>query len=879
MKNAIYILVVLAAIPCPARTITVDDGNPADFNNIQAAINDAIAGDVVEIQPGTYTGDGNRDIDFLGKPITVTGTDPNDPNIVAQTIVDCNGARYDFHRAFRFDSGEDRDSVLEGLTVINGSAKKQVNADQSGDNYEISPGGAIYCEDTSPTIRRCVIADNAAHTDGRGGGFYSYQGNPRIEYCVFKGNLSDDLWYGGYGGAIFARLSNIEIFNCLIYDNDNDSIYRGGAGAYFWGGNVMIDNSTIVNNRGIGICANTYGTGRIRGSIVWGNAGETQIEGAYSLVVSHCNVQGGWPGDRNIDVDPRFVDADANDYHLSSYSHCINAGDPCYIDAPGEEDMDGERRIMDGLIDIGADERPAVSPVLNLDPLIMNVDAVFGENPADGMLAVRNTGVGTLNWQITENCSWLSVELASGTSTGETHYIVVSIDVAGLDIGTYECEITVEDNNSAGSPQIVPVILNIFKEILHVPGDTDTIQGAVDYVTAGGTVIVAPGTYTGDGNRDIDFKGKAITVCSADPNDPAIVAATVIDCNGSEFDPHRAFYVHDNPHDHSVIAGLTIINGWIWGRDELGGGGIYSDLSTLTIRNCTMQNNAILPFCPPTAGCHGEGSAILCMRSNVIVSGCTIVENFGLSAVTLTDSNAVVTDCSLTANYACAIYPEESSLQIKNCLIVGNSNYEDSTAGIGGWSNNSQLIIANSTISDNFGIGIESQTVTLTNSIVSGNNRQLAVNTATSVVTFSNIEGGWPGEGNIDADPCFVTPGHWEDPCNTPEWSWDDIWIHGDYYLKSQAGRWDPNSEAWVIDEVTSLCIDAGNPMDPIGHEPFPNGGMINMGAYGGTEEASKSYFGEPPCETIMAGDIDGDCQINFADFRLMALHWCESLP
>ncbi len=189
------------------------------------------------------------------------------------------------------------------------------------------------------------------------------------------------------------------------------------------------------------------------------------------------------------------------------------------------------------------------------------------------------------------------------------------------------------------------------------------------------------------------------------------------------------------------------------------------------------------------------------------------------------------------------------------------------------------MIIANSTISDNFGIGIESQTVTLTNSIVSGNNRQLAVNTATSVVTFSNIEGGWPGEGNIDADPCFVTPGHWEDPCNTPEWSWDDIWIHGDYYLKSQAGRWDPNSEAWVIDEVTSLCIDAGNPMDPIGHEPFPNGGMINMGAYGGTEEASKSYFGEPPCETIMAGDIDGDCQINFADFRLMALHWCESLP
>ena len=78
------------------------------------------------------------------------------------------------------------------------------------------------------------------------------------------------------------------------------------------------------------------------------------------------------------------------------------------------------------------------------------------------------------------------------------------------------------------------------------------------------------------------------------------------------------------------------------------------------------------------------------------------------------------------------------------------------------------------------------------------------------------------------------------------------------------------------MDEVTSPCIDAGDPMSLIGPEPFPNGGIINMGAYGGTVEASKSYFGEPPCETIVAGDINGDCEINFEDFRLMALHWCE---
>lgn len=99
---------------------------------------------------------------------------------------------------------------------------------------------------------------------------------------------------------------------------------------------------------------------------------------------------------------------------------------------------------------------------------------------------------------------------------------------------------------------------------------------------------------------------------------------------------------------------------------------------------------------------------------------------------------------------------------------------------------------------------------------------------------------------------------------------------NGDYHLKSQAGRWDPNSQSWVQDAVTSPCIDAGNMERAIGFEPFPNGGIVNLGAYGGTAEASKSYFGEPVCETIIAGDINGDCKIDLADFQIMAHHWLE---
>ncbi|MCJ7423370.1 hypothetical protein MUP01_03770, partial [Candidatus Bathyarchaeota archaeon] len=144
-----------------------------------------------------------------------------------------------------------------------------------------------------------------------------------------------------------------------------------------------------------------------------------------------------------------------------------------------------------------------------------------------------------------------------------------------------------------------------------------------------------------------------------------------------------------------------------------------------------------------------------------------------------------------------------------------------------------------------------------------------------AAVTYSNIQGGWSDTGNISANPHFAGPGHW-DPNGTPQDAKDDFWVDGDYHLKSQAGRWDASEGRWMIDHVTSPCIDAGDPLDPIGLEPFPNGGIVNMGAYGGTGEASKSYLGTPPCEIIVAGDINGDCEVNFEDFRLIALHWLQ---
>jgi hypothetical protein len=90
-------------------------------------------------------------------------------------------------------------------------------------------------------------------------------------------------------------------------------------------------------------------------------------------------------------------------------------------------------------------------------------------------------------------------------------------------------------------------------------------------------------------------------------------------------------------------------------------------------------------------------------------------------------------------------------------------------------------------------------------------------------IRYNDIQGGWAGDGNIDADPLFADA------------------ENRDYHLKSQAGRWDPASKNWVTNESTSPCIDAGNPQSRVSDEPAPNGSRINMGAYGGTPEASKS--------------------------------------
>ncbi|MHC4745493.1 MAG: hypothetical protein ACYS8Z_26565 [Planctomycetota bacterium] len=132
---------------------------------------------------------------------------------------------------------------------------------------------------------------------------------------------------------------------------------------------------------------------------------------------------------------------------------------------------------------------------------------------------------------------------------------------------------------------------------------------------------------------------------------------------------------------------------------------------------------------------------------------------------------------------------------------------------------------------------------------------------ATLSIDYCDIQGGrmdidggefvdW-GVGNVDAEPHFA-----------------DASI-GDFRLKSQAGRWDANDGRWTTDEVMSPCIDVGDPNTNWTAELWPHGKRINMGAFGGTPQASMS-------ESSLGNkaDLDNDGSVNFGDFAGLANWW-----
>jgi hypothetical protein len=210
------------------------------------------------------------------------------------------------------------------------------------------------------------------------------------------------------------------------------------------------------------------------------------------------------------------------------------------------------------------------------------------------------------------------------------------------------------------------------------------------------------------------------------------------------------------------------------------------------------------------------------------------------------DPNCIIEGFTITggqALHAAAIDCWASDPTLKNCLIVGHQASDPNGAII--YCQDSQARFVNCTIADNQA-GETGACLLLVNSQVRVRNSILWENFPSSFIILENIDpiisytllpGGWPNNGNLSQAPLFVRSE--SEAVHTSE---DDLSGSADYHLQSQFGRWDSITRNWVYDAVTSPAVDAGDPNSPVGLETSPHGNRINLGAYGGTEQASASF-------------------------------------
>ncbi len=316
-------------------------------------------------------------------------------------------------------------------------------------------------------------------------------------------------------------------------------------------------------------------------------------------------------------------------------------------------------------------------------------------------------------------------------------------------------------------------ILSLPVENLSIGKKYGYLQNAINEAYSGDQIIVRPGIY----KENINFIGKNLVLRSIDPNDPDIVATTII--QGNTQDP---------------VVTLTTGEG----------------------SECTFAGFTI----------RGGSTGIYCSGTTPMIAHCNIIESRGAGVKLWNGSHPTIANCQITNHSGAGIemWTERTGRDVHynyaaltHCIIADNM-HQGILGGL--------PTITNCTIAENRLHGISAVTPTIINSIIYNNNSVsdgIQMECESSSVTFSDIQGGWSGEGNIDTDPLFADS------------------TGGDYHLKSQAGRWDPTNQGWIQDEVTSPCIDAGDPSSDWTAEPSPHGERINIGAFGGTSEASKS--------------------------------------
>ncbi len=626
-------------------------------------------------------------------------------------------------------------------------------------------------------------------------GIMVYDGHDvTIENCLARDNE--------YSG-IYIDSDYVTVKNCTMYGNRRQGVYLGSS----------CEDIELLNNI---ICAD--GSGRYGVNVQSSILSNSDYNNIYATNGAHVGYYNGdvcptltyWQSETGLDAnslsqDPLFVNVAGDDFHLQSTAGSYHDGawtsdaddSPCICAGDPRSDYSNEPEPNGGRINMGAyGDTEQASKAMDSDgdglPDVWE-KRIIDFYPDDEIITV---------WHVLPGDDFESDGLSN-----ETEYLRGSDPTAVSTTDTWYVDASVPSSGDGTTPGTA------FK----------TIQEGINATLPGDIVIAAEGTY----QECIDFGGKAITVRSQDPSVPDVVDGTVID--GLSMGRVITFNSDEGP--DSVLCGFTITGGWATSE---GGGGILCNGASPVIANNVIRNNRIMT---------GNGAGVCCIASSAVISDNVITCNrcFGNQdkggGIYCSGGSPEISRNTVSFNSAAShgggICLYDSAALVMNNTVFGNG--ADSSGG-GIHSSGSGASIISNTIANNqaweSGGGVHGGTVS--NCIVWGNTAWQSPQVFEATVTYSCIEGGYAGQGNLPYHPYFVDT----DADN--------------YHLLS----WSP-------------CIDAGGPASDYSNEPEPNGGRINIGADGNTADAtSKSYSDEdgdglPDSWEQQIVDADPDDPIN----------------
>ena len=852
----------------PTRIIYVDCTRSDDSGDglseatakrsIRAGVDAAKVADVenvVIVAPGIYTGPDNREINFGGYNIKLRSKRGS-----PETIVDLQRQGIFLY----IKSHESKENTwLDGFTIKNGQG--QYN------------GGAVEVSNSSGlTVKNCVFSDN--RVGGSGGALYAYNSNVDVFNTRFFNNhykqnedsgypesgggaiyfgsgtynvlnsefLNNSATNGGainlsegtlnltscafrnnmatYGGVLYMYYSGtVNLTNCLVLNNSAN--YYGFMNCGY-GSNVTITNSTILNSVSkSGADLYIDGTLNMYNSIFNGNHTGTPAEIAYSCTTQDCSAL----GTGNISADPQVTAAG----YLKVNSPCIDTGSADY--AP-EKDYAGQSRPVGSAPDMGCFEFLDSDS----DGIPDCVEIAAGMNPNDASDAsgdADNDGLTNLQ------------EFQSGTNPGKADSdddgIADGVELAqGYDPIFYTLMVYVDPSKSDDSG-----------DGLTQATAKKTIKAAVEMCskTLENVIMLMPGTYSGENNRNFDLDGFNIKIRST-----AGVATTIIDLEGAA----RFIYLRNGTRE-SLIEGITLRNG----RTDYGSA-IRVDNMIPVVKNCIFEGNyaterGALYFGSSSGrvincvfnGNEGDRGGALALIGNSMTSveGTTFSSNYARNyggAVYLNDGAGMTVDATgffhnRAAKEGGAIsFSGNNKLTLTNVLFNGNRATENNSDILAD-NSSQQYTLTNVTMMN--GIGPNNQacrfdgTPTISNSIILGNvtyssDRPLTANNNCTTNDWSER-----GSGNITSDPQLTANG---------------------YPLSS------------------SPCIDAGTTTDAPAKDmdgvARPAGAGIDIGCYeyldtdaDGIPDVVESAAGLNPNDPADAAlDLDGDGISNLDEFR-----------